>query len=777
MHRLFFRIKKAIFYCTAAAMTAVLFSPAAALAAEPGTQTVETSAQSTEAAAQSNPQAAAPKAQIRIENHTGGRSDVQAVSGIVIGDVSAPVPGSLLDNTAVVTTAQDVTWEIPVLWIDEYLLPDTGLAGDGAYLPVLAFVVPEEYSLENNPDGSGCTVRLEEDLFKLFGDSKILSIYEEKTQITYILPADLKELFAKEHRGSSASSAPDVAEDPISEEEVAPLTEDGGKKPEKPAPEEPQEDEPQAEVDRHLINLHCDEKAQNALSDEDLSFLADLLINKLQPQAVNLLAQRFPSFNEAADNNELGKYTNLVITYNENSWTYGNAQCGWTVDNTYPDYKFCYKLTIEASQLVALGSDSRPKVIRDFDSEEMTTLANTVVHEIFHMIMYDYNRPGMTGKRMTADGTLTQEPGRDDILFPIWFREGSASCVENNWQERENALAFLRKDRETNTYMPYYDMNVLLDNYVNGCSEVVNGSPISLFCYDLQCCGGTDLNGEACDTIANRYVSGYLATLYLSELAARSSGIGSSLSTEDSHVTVDSEKLRLGLDSILSRIHSGETLDDVIGSISDYAYSGADDFEARFIKGDLVDGAYIGESGSLAFVSDFMNYMREIDMAQGRDNALANGSILFAFDLDYAAPLDFETEETARVLQVLDADNENFINYVRSTVPESEASATGGKSVSGESPSEGTQSASATSSAPAQDTGSEQQAAKYCGGSDQESASGDAQEVPSVQAGGCSESSPAQTDSFSESPAAQADDLLEESAEQNYPDAPSENDN
>ena len=281
MHRLFSRIKKAIFYCTAAAMTAALFSPAAALAAESGPQTVEASAQSTEAAAQSNPQAAAPEAQIRIENHAGGRNDVHAVSGIVIGDVSAPVPGTLLDDTAVVTTAQDVAWEIPVLWIDEHLLPDTGLAGDGAYLPVLAFVVPEEYSLENDPDGSGCTVRLEEDLFKLFGDSKILSIYEEKTQITYILPADLKELFAKEHRGSSASSAPDVAEDPIPEEEVAPLTEDGGKEPEKPAPEEPQEDEPQAEVDRHLINLHCDEKAQNALSDEDLSFLADLLINKL----------------------------------------------------------------------------------------------------------------------------------------------------------------------------------------------------------------------------------------------------------------------------------------------------------------------------------------------------------------------------------------------------------------------------------------------------------------------------------------------------------------
>ena len=766
MHRLFSRIKKAIFYCTASAMAAALFSPAAALAAEPGTQTVETSAQSTEDEARSNPQAAAPKEQIRIENHTGGRSDVQAVSGIVISDVSAPVPGSLLDDTAVVTTAQDVTWEIPVLWIDEYLLPDIGLAGDGAYLPVLAFVVPEEYSLENDPDGSGCTVRLEEDLFKLFGDSKILSIYEEKTQITYILPADLKELFAKERRGSSASSAPDVAEDPIPEEEVAPLTEDGGKEPEKPAPEEPQEDEPQAEVDRHLINLHCDEKAQNALSDEDLSFLADLLINKLQPQAVNLLAERFPSFNEAADNNELGKYTNLVITYNENSWTYGNAQCGWTVDNTYPDYKFCYKLTIEASQLVALGSDSRPKVIRDFDSEEMTTLANTVVHEIFHMIMYDYNRPGMTGKRMTAEGTLTQEPGRDDILFPIWFREGSASCVENNWQERENAIAFLRKNRETNAYMSYYDMNVLLDNYVNGCREVVNGSPISLFCYDLQCCGGTDLNGEACDTVANRYVSGYLATLYLSELAARSSGIGSSLSTEDSHVTVNSEKLRLGLDSILSRMHSGETLDDVIGSISDYAYSGADDFEARFIKGDLVDGAYTGESGSLAFVSDFMNYMREIDMTQGRDNALANGSILFDFDLDYAAPLDFETEETARVLQVLDADNENFINYVRSTVPESQASATGGKSVSGESPSESAQSASGTSSAPAEDTGSEQQAAKYSESSDQVSDSSDEQEASSAQA-----------DDLLEESAAQEDDLLAESAEQNCPDAPSESDN
>ena len=153
-------------------------------------------------------------------------------------------------------------------------------------------------------------------------------------------------------------------------------------------------------------------------------------------------------------------------------------------------------------------------------------------------------------------------------------------------------------------------------------------------------------------------------------------------------------------------------------------------------------------------------------MTQGRDNALANGSILFDFDLDYAAPLDFETEETARVLRVLDADNENFINYVRSTVPESEASATGGKSVSGESPSEGAQSASGTSSAPAEDTGSEQQAAKYSESSDQVSDSSDEQEASSAQA-----------DDLLEESAAQEDDLLAESAEQNCPDAPSENDN
>ena len=84
---------------------------------------------------------------------------------------------------------------------------------------------------------------------------------------------------------------------------------------------------------------------------------------------------------------------------------------------------------------------------------------------------------------------------------------------------------------------------------------------------------------------------------------------------------IDSGKLRLGMNSIMERMHNGETLDQVINRISGGVYKDAADYEARFIKGlkneDNKYGDYV-DTASLDYIYDFMNYMNDIDKAKDR---------------------------------------------------------------------------------------------------------------------------------------------------------------
>ena len=160
MSKQLLKFKKALLCLLALATSASMLTPVSALAAE-------------------------IKPEVNVVNHTEGRNDAKTVSGITISDVTAPKEGQKLDDKAVVTTAEKETWEIPVIWIGEDLKPDAGLAGKGSYLPVLAFVVPDNYTVKSDSaDGKGYTITLSEDLLKLFGESEIISIYEMKSGIT-----------------------------------------------------------------------------------------------------------------------------------------------------------------------------------------------------------------------------------------------------------------------------------------------------------------------------------------------------------------------------------------------------------------------------------------------------------------------------------------------------------------------------------------------------------------------------------------------------------------
>ena len=632
--------------------------------------------------------------EVDVDNHTQGRDDARTVSGITIGDVDAPKEGVRLDEKAVVTTAEGETWEIPVIWIGEDLKPDTGLAGKGSYLPVLAYVVPDEYTVKSSDvSGRGYKITLSEDLLKLFGENKIISVYESKTGITFILPAKLKDLFAK--KGTVKNPTDEGGNEIVPADQVAPFEEGAEEEPaqeqeeeaeqeeEEPEQEEeeeeeekPQEEDDEEETYSRIVNVHCDANAKEALSASDLEFLADLVVNTLQPQAVNLLIEKFPALKTAAANKEIGNYLAVVVSYNKDTSAYGYSSRGNVDDDTYPNYKFVYSLTVNANQLTEHTEDGKTVIARDTGSKALTDLANTIVHELFHCVSYDYNRPGLTG--LLYDGNTLQEYS-SDVEFPVWFKEGTASTVENNWQFRQGSLKIMRTPFGADSPQDNYSKDLLVQRYVGA---DVGGEYTSNYIYDI---GGNDS--------LNYYVGGYLACMYLYELAAsRDSSIGTSISESGGNIVVSSEKLRLGMNSIIERMHKGETLDQVINSISagipGGAYKDTADFEARFIKGVKdEDGKYdlAGDPASVDFVYEFMSYMNRIDQAKerGERNDYANGSVLFDFETDFRSPLSFEGTYSTSVLQPLDDDKGNFQRYSRSTVGDRQAYSTGGKSESG----------------------------------------------------------------------------------------------
>lgn len=699
-------LKKALFGGMAFVMAATLVSPAsAALAAEVETQTAAEEAaadtgKSTADAADTaaGAQTAAEAAELRemnlkVTNRTTGRPGAMTVKEPVVSDIEAPEAGKRLDDKALVTTAEKEQWEVPVLWVSSYGQVISGAANDSQaisntavlgqkYLPVIAYVVPENYTIADT-DGSAGTYMLKftKEVTKLFGDSPVITIYDNNTGITYLLPASLKNLLAAKAKDSSAAGSyctdendcncnPNAVSDAYDEGDGEIWGNGDG---ENQTEEEPAETELQK-----LVRIHCNDAAKKVFSQSDLEFFADLIINKLQPQAVNLILASFPSFRQEAKEGRIGKDIGLEINYDPDSSYYGYA----TNYSDIEDGSLSYFVSINTAMLVKDKKAANPVVTKE--GANIIELANTMVHEFFHVFMYDFNRTGMTG--MTTPTEPTKVNGKEtdkyyQVRFPKWFIEGTASAVEHNWRGRPNEFIVLRREfSEDIQYRPFYDRDIVLKRYVLGYDQKQDdGSIKNYYTYDLECANGYDKDGHQVDTVGSRYTAGYLATLYLSELSARSHPqIGTSIrQTESGGIAFNNVALKYGLDNILARIHNGESLDSVIKDISGGRYQSSDDFEAKFIKGPLTEGYYYGDSDSINFSVDFMNYMLSISRTEGRDN-VANGSILFDFEQDFGIPIDPYKNDTTNTLAVYP-----YMRYVYSTVNPEFAYTSGGKSVDG----------------------------------------------------------------------------------------------
>ncbi len=624
---------------------------------------------------------AEPRA-VEIQNHARA-GEGATVGNVRIDGVDAPRAGAPLDDAARVTAKPDAAWDIPVLWVSDDLALATEAQEGRTYLPVLAFYVPQGYSLS----GDAATVELSDSLTALFGGAEVVSVYNEATGITYILPASLRDLFAASQREAAATSAwtPERqtaahAGDPSDIGEV------GGY------------------AERSLVDIYCARTARDALTDDDLAWLIDLIINRLEPQAVELLLNSFPAFRTAAKSGGIGKEIGLYIYYlkgdNDGLKEHDGlpesslAFISGSAVKYDSGHKFCYMIGVSVADL--LEKDDNNKPVRDKTTGKfrllrtggnMDTLENTLVHELFHALMDDYNRTGMLGVTKISDysfddkGVLISSSERYNKLhLPTWFVEGTASAVENTYTYRTYLFDGLRTGAN-GKLEDQFSAETLVEAYLNG---KVDGKPAF---YDLGNCDTTEKDNGV-GNLASAYVSGYLASLYLANLASIKNTGSSAIIIKGNVIDdVSTERLRMGLNSILERMHNGETLDQVIADISptdasgQKAYKNTQDFQDKFIKGTPtpIPGGYYewgteGDIYSSYFVRDYLNHLKYVSGLSGRANK-ANGSILLPSDTDQASPLDNTKSVSSDCLKIVESNQE-----IPSTVPDEEALKSAGRS-------------------------------------------------------------------------------------------------
>ena len=442
--------------------------------------------------------------------------------------------------------------------------------------------------------------------------------------------------------------------------------------------EEPDEEEGQTDqkepLTREELLEHCADNTLKRYGEDEMVNLVELIINTIQPQAVEFIKNSFPAFAEAAKAGDLGKEIGLYIyrLYGDKDGVKAHADTslqalayvGYNISkDEQGKAEFGYIIGLNTIYFQYKDEDGNLHI--DYSEQAAADLDNSIIHEMFHAFMLDYNRTGSIGTRNPEDYFRRSEDLqniRDVYEFPAWFTEGMASAVENVYQYRYAYFQLLRYegngrigDRHTaenllNTYLT--NLFILEDD------EEYEDS------YDI---------GSGEQTTTSLYVTGYLADLYLGELAARQIYEDSSVTLDNGgNKKVSSETIRMGLNSILERLHEGETLDQIIRSISNGRYKSTSDFEEKFIKGS--DGK--GDRDSIDFCVDFLNYMRDI----GKNSTyIPNGSILFDFDRDFTSPIDRSLTMESDIYQIAGSSD-----YVASTVGIPAPYIDGGKSVPGD---------------------------------------------------------------------------------------------
>ena len=300
-----------------------------------------------------------------------------------------------------------------------------------------------------------------------------------------------------------------------------------------------------------------------------------------------------------------------------------------------------------------INKDESENSYFDTNSHEWMRFEYAVIHELVHAIMNDYNRAGMTGYNDME--SLDMDYGdarkiRNDYIkllaFPTWFVEGTASIFGDGYDQVDDI----------------YDLFKNTDGDFT--AESVRNAYLDIKYYML-----------AANNMMSGYVSGYLAMFYLCDLAAKQNPeVGAAITETDGKFRMDNQKLLYGFNDILSRLHSGETLDGIIYNLTDGRFADTADFENRFICGEQVDDAFVGDEETIGLCVNILNYFDGLSKAHGET---ANGSFLVPFENVGAFPFEIGSDAQADFYKANGSND--YVVSVNPDVPYSD----GGRSVCG----------------------------------------------------------------------------------------------
>ena len=531
---------------------------------------------------------------------------------IEITGPDAPEAGKKLDDEADVKSAEGKEWTIPVIWVNNNTVVTQASEGSSP-MPVLLFIMPEGYHAKLNDNGYA-DVTLSEYLTERFGNGVVTLAVPEQA-VTYItaIDFDFSVLMGTKN------------EQPPVQYVQAPYTE---VLPEPVAAEE----EPVEKPD--YVSLYASNTARDAIEAEELARVLDIIINCIQPQAVNLLENNIPAFKDAANNGELSHQIGMYAYYKRGDgdkgshWASGGQAAVTYAYGKDDDGNNQFGMIVTYNLDGLLTVDENGQLVLDEQAGEWKKMESVIVHEFMHAFMLDYVRSGMVGisdpeflaDLSDGDIKVLRNEYRELIEFPTWFVEGAAETVTSSYVYH-NTIYTEFKNKNAGADDPAYTIDSIRTTYAERWYQIAAGT-------------------------LNAYSTGCLAMMYLYEMAAAQNNNSSMSVSGDGKVVFDSQKLKMGMNEILERLHNGETLDEIIYDISNGLYADTEDFEARFINGNP-DGT---DDGSAAFCVNLLNYWEDLSRKNGSP---IYGSVLIDFDDPNQMLIDPAKEETSELYNLV----------------------------------------------------------------------------------------------------------------------------
>ena len=400
------------------------------------------------------------------------------------------------------------------------------------------------------------------------------------------------------------------------------------------------------------LKAHVDSKLILKSNHDSLLAIVHTLIDDIIPQTVLVLRENFPAFSNAPDE-AFSKNLGLAIVSGLNS--VGEAANSYEQTN---DFHILMRIFPETP---TQSKDKKGANIYDLtdNSKELKDFEDTILHEMMHIFMSDYNRNGLDFFTKIAKtenktyivpgfGELTSSQLKDlrkTLEYPNWFAEGIASLCGSIFRTNSNTYFKMMRPGDGTPYSATGIYNFIQKNDVT-----LDGTYSGMF-----------------SDLYNDYVFGSLTVMYMGEMYARkTSGESTVHSDESGKKTIDTICIRNGLSDILERMHNGETLDSIFADISDGKYKDTREFCEKCFESEGPN------EDILSFMADVLNY---VDALNTENGSYISASILLPFTENFYDLID-ETKSAETDIYVI----QDGMDFTKSTVPEEIASKTGGKS-------------------------------------------------------------------------------------------------